>query len=89
MFSVNLPEAGETSPDRYDAASIYQELLPESGFPFPDVTKRKKIKEKKTPMYAVAITIQIPLLGRNSGRPVSRFSTQGSDSPKTRHVLLA
>lgn len=82
MFSVNLPEAGENSPDRYDAASIYQESLPESGFPFPDVTKRKKIKEKKTPMYAVAITIQIPLLGRNSGRPVSRFSTQGSDSPR-------
>ncbi|GAB1202839.1 hypothetical protein APSETT445_001462 [Aspergillus pseudonomiae] len=83
MFSVNLPEAGETSPDRQDtAASLYQESLPESGFPFPDLTKRKKIKEKKTPMYAVAITIQIPLLGRNAGRPVSRFSTQGSDSPK-------
>ncbi|KAE8375448.1 folliculin-interacting protein N-terminus-domain-containing protein [Aspergillus bertholletiae] len=83
MFSVNLPEAGETSPDRQDlAASLYQESLPESGFPFPDITKRKKIKEKKTPMYAVAITIQIPLLGRNAGRPVSRFSTQGSDSPK-------
>ncbi|KAL4896224.1 folliculin-interacting protein N-terminus-domain-containing protein [Aspergillus ambiguus] len=82
MFSVNLPEAGETSPDRHDATSIYQESLPESGFPFPDVTKRKKIKEKKTPMYAVAITIQIPLLGRNSGRPVSRFSTQGPDSPR-------
>ncbi|KAE8354632.1 folliculin-interacting protein N-terminus-domain-containing protein [Aspergillus coremiiformis] len=83
MFSVNLPEAGETSPDRQDlAASLYQESLPEIGFPFPDVTKRKKIKEKKTPMYAVAITIQIPLLGRNIGRPVSRFSAQGSDSPK-------
>ncbi|PIG79558.1 hypothetical protein AARAC_000334 [Aspergillus arachidicola] len=83
MFSVNLPEAGETSPDRQDlAASLYQESLPESGFPFPDITKRKKIKEKKTPMYAVAITIQIPLLGRNVGRPVSRFSTQSSDSPK-------
>ncbi|KAF7591105.1 hypothetical protein BBP40_001941 [Aspergillus hancockii] len=83
MFSVNLPEAGETSPDRQGAtASLYQESLPESGFPFPDLTKRKKIKEKKTPMYAVAITIQIPLLGRNIGRPVSRFSTQGSDSPK-------
>ncbi|KAE8166387.1 folliculin-interacting protein N-terminus-domain-containing protein [Aspergillus tamarii] len=83
MFSVNLPEAGETSPDRQDlAASLYQESLPESGFPFPDIAKRKKIKEKKTPMYAVAITIQIPLLGRNVGRPVSRFSTQGSDSPR-------
>ncbi|KAB8230630.1 uncharacterized protein BDW43DRAFT_162158 [Aspergillus alliaceus] len=83
MFSVNLPEAGETSPDRQDlAASLYQESLTETGYPFPDITKRKKIKEKKTPMYAVAITIQIPLLGRSIGRPVSRFSTQGSDSPR-------
>jgi hypothetical protein len=61
---------------------MYQESLPENAFPFPDVTKRKKIKEKKTPMYAVAITIQIPLLSRNSGRPGSRFNTQASDSPK-------
>jgi hypothetical protein len=82
MFSVNLPEAGDT-PDRPDyPTSMYQESLPENGFPFPDVTKRKKIKEKKTPMYAVAITIQIPLLSRNTGRPGSRFSTQATDSPK-------
>ncbi|EAW11237.1 uncharacterized protein ACLA_089290 [Aspergillus clavatus NRRL 1] len=83
MFSVNLPEGGETSPDRPDyPAFMYQESLPENGFPFPDVTKRKKIKEKKTPMYAVAITIQIPLLSRNSGRPGSRFSSPATDSPK-------
>ncbi|PYH88821.1 hypothetical protein BO71DRAFT_338046 [Aspergillus ellipticus CBS 707.79] len=83
MFSVHLPEGGETSPDQSDlASSVYQESLPNPGFPFPDVTKRRKIKEKKTPMYAVAITIQIPLLSRNAGRPVSRFNSQGSDSPK-------
>ncbi|KAF9887027.1 hypothetical protein FE257_010643 [Aspergillus nanangensis] len=82
MFSVNLPEAGETSPDRPDAPSIYQESLPEAGFPFPDIAKRKKIKEKKTPMYAVAITIQIPLLGRSVGRPGTRLSTQAPDYPR-------
>ncbi|OOQ82553.1 hypothetical protein PEBR_40133 [Penicillium brasilianum] len=83
MFSVNLPEGAEASAERNDYANaIYQESLPEMGFPFPDVSKRKKIKEKKTPMYAVAITIQIPLLARNSGRPVSRFSTLGPDSPR-------
>ncbi|PKX98470.1 uncharacterized protein P174DRAFT_436885 [Aspergillus novofumigatus IBT 16806] len=76
MFSVNLPEAGDALSDRPDyPTSIYQESLPENGFPFPDVAKRKKIKEKKTPMYAVAITIQIPLLSRNMGRPAT-------DSPK-------
>lgn len=83
MFSVNLPEGAEASAERHDYASaLYQESLPEMEFPFPDVSKRKKIKEKKTPMYAVAITIQIPLLPRNTGRPVSRFSTPGPDSPR-------
>ncbi|KAJ6008064.1 hypothetical protein N7540_012040 [Penicillium herquei] len=83
MFSVNLPEGAEASADRQDyATALYQESLPEMGFPFPDVSKRKKIKEKKTPMYAVAITIQIPLLARNAPRPVSRFSTLGPDSPR-------
>ncbi|KAJ5414008.1 hypothetical protein N7509_000635 [Penicillium cosmopolitanum] len=84
MFSVNLPEGPDASADRQDYANaIYQESLPEMGFPFPDVAKRKKIKEKKTPMYAVAITIQIPLLARsNAGRPVSRFSTLGLDSSR-------
>lgn len=83
MFSVNLPDGPDASADRQDYANaIYQESLPEMGFPFPDVAKRKKIKEKKTPMYAVAITIQIPLLARNGGRPVSRFSTLGLDSSR-------
>ncbi|KAF3386664.1 hypothetical protein F1880_001505 [Penicillium rolfsii] len=83
MFSVNLPEGAEASAEKNDYANaVYQESLPEMGFPFPDVSKRKKIKEKKTPMYAVAITIQIPLLARSSGRPVSRFSTLGPDSPR-------
>ncbi|KAJ5195286.1 uncharacterized protein N7498_008724 [Penicillium cinerascens] len=84
MFSVNLPEGAEASAERHDyATSLYQDSLPEMGFPFPDVGKqRKKIKEKKTPMYAVAITIQIPLLARNTPRPVSRFSTLGPDAPR-------
>lgn len=84
MFSVNLPEGPEASADRNEYAnSLYQqENLPEMGFPFPDVSKRKKIKEKKTPMYAVAITVQIPLIARNTPRPVSRFSTFGADSPR-------
>ena len=82
MFSVNLPEGVESPTERQDyMASMYQESLPETGFPFPDLSKRKKVKEKKTPMYAVAITIQIPLLSRNAARPFSRFSTQGPGSP--------
>ncbi|KAF7717729.1 Uncharacterized protein PECH_007676 [Penicillium ucsense] len=83
MFSVSILEGADTSADRNEyATGIYQDSLPEMGFPFPDVSKQKKIKEKKTPMYAVAITIQVPLLARGSGRPVSRFSTLGLDSPR-------
>lgn len=81
MFSVNLPDGGDASSvDRHSSvASTYQESLPpEAGFPFHDPTKFKKIKEKKTPMYAVAITIQIPLLSRASGRS----SRIGPDSPR-------
>lgn len=83
MFSVNLPESVESPTEAQDhIACVYQESLPETGFPFPDVNKRKKVKEKKTPMYAVAITIQIPLLSRNTARPFSRFSSQGPGSPR-------
>lgn len=82
MFSVNLPESAESSDEWHDyMASVYQESLPEAGFPFPDF-RRKKIKEKKTPVYAVAITVQIPLLPRNAGRPFSRFSSHGPGSPR-------
>lgn len=85
MFSVNLPEGAEASAERHDYASaLYQESLPEMEFPFPDVNKRKKIKEKKTPMYAVAITIQIPLLPRSSGRPATKFGTLSPDTPRPR-----
>ncbi|KAI9373583.1 folliculin-interacting protein N-terminus-domain-containing protein [Aspergillus egyptiacus] len=78
MFSVNFPEVGEDGQDI--ASSTHQESYSEVGYPFPDVSRRKKIKEKKTPMYAVAITVQIPVLSRNT-RPVSRFSTQDSPRP--------
>lgn len=80
MFSVNVPEPD--TPDGQDvASSMAQQPVSGTGYPFPDVTKRKKIKEKKTPMYAVAITIQIPVLPRNAARPVSRFNTQDSPRP--------
>lgn len=89
MFSVSLSDGGgggggdHSSSEQSDSTvSMYPESYSETAFPFPDVTKRTKIRERKTPMYAVAITIQIPLLGRNAGRPVSRFSSQGTESPR-------
>ena len=84
MFSVNLPDGDDTSEGRRDSvASVFQESLPpEAGSPS-DFVKARKVKEKKTPMYAVAITIQIPLQSRTSGRASSlaRAYSQGPDSP--------
>lgn len=78
MFSVNLPEGRDTSVEAQEyPPSVYEGY--DNGYPFPDATKRKKIKEKKTPMYAVAITVRIPLVARNNGRPFSRVGAQGSD----------
>ncbi|KAJ9368236.1 hypothetical protein DTO282E5_7046 [Paecilomyces variotii] len=82
MFSVNLPEARDGSPDAPEFISPFQESLPD-GYPFPDISKRKKIKEKKTPMYAVAISIQIPLGARHGARPISRVGPQGADPLKS------
>jgi hypothetical protein len=62
--------------------------MSESGFPFPDLTRRRKVKEKKTPMYAVAITIQIPLAARNNGRPMSRLSTHVPEGQKQMSISL-
>jgi hypothetical protein len=80
MFSVNLPEAPEASVESSEMpSSLPLEPSPESGYPFPDVLKRRKIKEKKTPMYAVAITIQIPVAARIHTRPQSRLSAHAPE----------
>lgn len=83
MFSVNLPESRDPSIDASDQpSSLPIDGMSESGFPFPDLTRRRKVKEKKTPMYAVAITIQIPLAARNNGRPMSRLSSHVPEGQK-------
>ncbi|KAL1962905.1 hypothetical protein VTN77DRAFT_9083 [Rasamsonia byssochlamydoides] len=80
MFSVNLPEGPDTTVESPEVPNPAQlESSQEGGYPFPDFLKRRKIKEKKTPMYAVAITIQIPLAARHHGRPQSRLGGHGPD----------
>ena len=79
MFSVNLPEARDTTVDGSEQPAFYNEFGQDSAFPFPDIGKRRKIKEKKTPMYAVAIVIQVPLVARGNVRPGSQLSHQGPD----------
>ncbi|EGD88763.1 hypothetical protein H112_03683 [Trichophyton rubrum D6] len=68
MFSVNLPEsygmpADTPMPNSATPSSPY---APE--FKFSPRAKSKKIKEKKTPMYAVAITVRLPVTAKNSVR---------------------
>ncbi|PGH19529.1 hypothetical protein AJ80_03864 [Polytolypa hystricis UAMH7299] len=75
MFSVNLPEGRRSSTDAvYDPASPYTGSFRDTDISATGPGKRKKIKEKKTPMYAVAITVNLPLVSRVSGRPSSQWS---------------
>lgn len=83
MFSANLPESRDTTVESSDPpSSLPLDGMSDNGYPFPDLSRRRKAKEKKTPMYAVAITIQIPLAARNSGRPMSRRSTNMPEGQK-------
>ncbi|EEH49369.1 uncharacterized protein PADG_05448 [Paracoccidioides brasiliensis Pb18] len=78
MFSVNLPEGRDPSAvDQTDQdSSPTAQAFKDSKTPLLDPSKRKKIKEKKTPMYAVAIIIKLPLAGRSPGRPSSQWNAQ-------------
>ncbi|EFR00179.1 hypothetical protein MGYG_03184 [Nannizzia gypsea CBS 118893] len=68
MFSVNLPESYGMPVD----ASMHSSATPSSPynpeFKFSPGAKSKKIKEKKTPMYAVAITVRLPITAKTSAR---------------------
>ncbi|EER24198.1 hypothetical protein D8B26_002392 [Coccidioides posadasii str. Silveira] len=77
MFSVNLPEAqGLTAEPPEPQLSSFAKL-----FYYNDSAhyKKRKIKEKKTPMYAVAIAVQLPVAIRNHGR---QYSPCGQDTLK-------
>ncbi|EER38361.1 conserved hypothetical protein [Histoplasma capsulatum H143] len=81
MFSVNLPESRNSSIEPSEQlSSPNSQPFKDSEFPFLDAMKRKKIKEKKTPMYAVAITIKLPLAGRGNSCQSSRIGTTGQPS---------
>lgn len=79
MFSVNLPEARDANADGSEQSTFFNESPHDPAFPFPEFGKRRKIKEKKTPMYAVSIVIQVPLVARGNIRPVSQLGSRGPD----------
>ncbi|WEW57747.1 hypothetical protein PRK78_003214 [Emydomyces testavorans] len=80
MFSVNLPESQNISADFSEPqASPFARCFYNSDS-VPQSNKKKKIKEKKTPMYAVAIAIQLPVAVRSYGRQFSPYSPYGMDT---------
>ncbi|KAI9830631.1 MAG: hypothetical protein M1819_005441 [Sarea resinae] len=63
MFSVNLPEtnartpsSSEPTPTQQDSASSYGSYFSQAGLG----GSSKPVKQRKTPMYAVAIILQLP-----------------------------
>lgn len=82
MFSVNLPEA--CIPENPDQP-LSPDFLPfnDGDSNFPAMGKMKKIKEKKTPMYAVAVTFRLPLSTRTGGRPLAQRNSYTQDNAKS------
>lgn len=74
MFSVNLPETQESPTGSPDPAASLSGSMQDQNYPLSEAMKRRKIREKKTPMYAVAIAIQIPLAARHHIRQLRRSS---------------
>ncbi|KAK2873672.1 hypothetical protein FQN49_002187, partial [Arthroderma sp. PD_2] len=69
MFSVNLPESYGVPVDTPVQPNIATPSSPyDPEFKFSPRAKAKKIKEKKTPMYAVAITVRLPIMAKSSAR---------------------
>ncbi|KAL1953895.1 hypothetical protein VTO42DRAFT_2047 [Malbranchea cinnamomea] len=88
MFSVNLPEPREISSDQPEQpVSSGAESLHENEFPFLEASKRKKLKEKKTPMFAVALIIQLPLSTR--GRPWTQYPIPGDGSKHPAYLSVS
>ena len=82
MFSVSLPEATDSAVEEPGTLSIPYGT--DSAYPFPYMNghnhdrlpKRKKLKEKKTPAYAVAIVVQPPTASNVVTRPSSGVGCQ-------------
>ncbi|KAK2747552.1 hypothetical protein FQN57_002045 [Myotisia sp. PD_48] len=71
MFSVHLPEQSGVSEQSGNRTSLTGSFN-EHEDQFCAGRKPRKIKEKKTPMYAVAITIQLPVATKPGGRPFAQ-----------------
>jgi hypothetical protein len=87
-FAINLPEGSENPDeirDQEGSASFGKSEL--SGFPFPETgysqsgSKPKKMKAKKTPIYAAAIILQLPVANKSVSRPPSRHQSSSFAKP--------
>jgi hypothetical protein len=85
LFPVNLPS---DDPETPNTAATHQSRLSEDGggFPFPispdepAIKKKKQPKQKRTPMYAVALVLQLPA---NSTNPIPAATKPGFRGPSS------
>lgn len=76
MFSISLPETADTVTPVEEHPAGNRTGSFSTGFPFPDVSRRPKMKEKRAPMYAVAIVVKLPLIPKTVSRPPSRLGSR-------------
>ncbi|RMZ79129.1 hypothetical protein DV738_g3422, partial [Chaetothyriales sp. CBS 135597] len=83
MFTANLAESKEALPKASKAPPKTPDGTPQAEEASPG--KRAKLIEKKVPMYAVAIMIQLPLdeAKKSGSRPVSRTSPLSTSFPNS------
>ena len=88
LFGVNPPDVGlsEAKGKAYKPDSHFSEELPApwGGGPraFTENGSGKSLKPKKTPMYAIAVILQLPL-DKQKSRIRSAYSQQGFPSPNS------
>ncbi|KAI9875166.1 MAG: hypothetical protein M1830_008806 [Pleopsidium flavum] len=82
MFSVNLPDRSQPSEASHEQTPKVQDRLHcTKAYPFPPVggsgpPKSKKVEQPKTPMYGIAMVLQLPVNHRGSSAPPSRSASQ-------------
>jgi hypothetical protein len=87
-FAVQLPEECQNTDDSHlqDGRGSLRNSV-SNGFPFPDVSdpqsgsKPRKNKTRKTPIYAVAVILQLPVSPKNFSRPPSRHQPASFAKP--------
>ncbi|KAI9821632.1 MAG: hypothetical protein M1827_002213 [Pycnora praestabilis] len=85
MFSVTLPEKGESSASYIQSNAPQNSMHSAQSYPFPRMggggsAKPSKVKQWKSPMYAVAIVIDVPASSQAPSVPQSQSGPRPTNS---------